>query len=225
MSLSIGASATSTTWFSDVGWLSSIPGGGANVSASTLTVGAASGAGGSVRTAGTAYWITVLDADVFTAHSIFRIVDVPTTGNDVEIQFKVLPNASGVFVDTALTNPRIRVTPITTTADVTNAVLGTGLKAQVFGTANAQGQTGADEGCYNVPASVGNAVQIFRDKYSFTNTAMKTSAKFDETGPYKDKAKEISIQHMLGMERQFLFGDYSKSDKCAAKCSMVCSYL
>lgn len=179
-------------------------------------VGAAVGAGASPRTAGTIYWLAVIDPEIFTEHSILRSVDNPVTGGKAEIQFKVVPNAAGIFVNTTTgTTPvsRIRVTPITTVAAVLNPVIAVddAIAVQVFGTANAQGQVGADEGCYNLPASVSNAAQIFRDKYSFTNTAMKTSAKFDETGIYKDKAKEISMQHMIGMERQFIFGDYSKS--------------
>ena len=178
------------------------------------SVGAAVGAGASIREAGTVYWLKILDPTVFSAHSILRAVDVPTSGDAVEIQFKVVANTAGNFTSSAGGSNYLRVSPISSTKDtITNAVLSAAnaVKVQVFGTANAQGQVGADEGCYNMPTITENACQIFRDKYSFSNTAIKTSAKFDETGPYKDKAKEISIQHMIGMERQFLFGDYSMS--------------
>jgi len=178
---------------------------------STGARGSVVSAGASARTSGTVYWLAVEDSSVFSAHSIVRIIDVAITGGTTEMQMKVVPNTAGAFTEVVSTVNHIRITPITTTADVTNADPAVQPKVQVFGTANAQGQTGADEGSYNLPTTVGNACQIFRDKYSFTNTAMKTSAKFDESGPYKDKAKEVSIQHMIGMERQFLFGDYSKS--------------
>ena len=81
----------------------------------------------------------------------------------------------------------------------------------VIGSAHEQGATGAALVPYNLPSGFGNYCQIFRSPFSLTGTALKTAAKFDETGPYKDKAKEVSIYHMIEMEKAFLFGVKSKS--------------
>ena len=37
-------------------------------------------------------------------------------------------------------------------------------------------------------------------------TALKTAVKFDATGAYKTKAKEASMNHMIELEKNFLFG-------------------
>ena len=187
----IGNAGTSGFWYAD----------------SSGALGAAAGVAAATKTAGIAYWIRVVDISVFTAHTVFRAHLLPITASSIELHFKVLPNNAGVFTSGT---QYVRVTPVVTQTAVTNAD-GVNVSLQMLGTANEQGQTGADEAAYELPSTVGNAAQIFRTKYSFANTAIKTAAKFDETGPYKDRAKTASLNHMIGMELQFLFGNYSKS--------------
>lgn len=123
---------------------------------------------------------------------------------------------------TAYHNLRFIVTQIvsTTVLQVTSTVAYTSisndtdansLEVLVIGSAHEQGSVGAALAPYNLPSGFGNYTQIFRTPFSLTGTALKTSAKFDETGPYKDKAKENSVQHMIEMEKAFLFGNKSKN--------------
>lgn len=86
-----------------------------------------------------------------------------------------------------------------------------GKEVLVIGSAFQQGtdSSGTRE-IYNLPTNHGNYTQIFRTSFTMTGTALHTSAKYDATGPYKDKAKEHSVYHMIEIERALLFGAKAK---------------
>lgn len=174
-------------------------------------LGAAAATTAADKTAGTAYWLRVDGYDNVRNNDVLKM-KVYITGGSTELQVKVLANSSGVWFDATNTG-YIRVTPLNTLQAVTNVHTdyGATTEVQVLGNANYQGQVGSAEGSYTIPTTTGNATQIFRTPYSFTGTAIKTAAKFDESGPYKDRAKKASISHMIQMELQFLFGEYSKT--------------
>jgi hypothetical protein len=173
------------------------------------------------RTAGTVYWLAVNAITSFRANDIIN-TKVIVGSSIVNCQCRIVANSSGVwYLDgSGVLDWAIRVTPLNTVASALNAyanydpasaVASENLcEVLVLGNANVQGQTGSNEGSYSMPGSAGNYAQIFRTPYSFTGTALKTSAKFDESGPYKDKAKKASMGHMIQMELQFLFGSPSK---------------
>jgi hypothetical protein len=166
------------------------------------------------RTANTsaAYWLRVASLDPFRGNDIIKMKGLNVTGSTVDGQFRIAPNSSGVFSSSS-GGFYIRVVPINTIVNVLNVYNQTdaATEVQVLGNANMQGQTGSSEGSYTIATRTGNNSQIFRTPMSFTGTALVTSAKFDEAGPYKDKAKKASMRHMIQMELQFLFGDPSKS--------------
>lgn len=81
-----------------------------------------------------------------------------------------------------------------------------GAELLVIGSAFSQGSLNISQGIYNVPVKVGNFCQIFRTPFSMTRTAMRTAVQYDESGAYRDLAKENSIYHMTEMEKGFLFG-------------------
>lgn len=164
------------------------------------------------KVAGTAYWLRLDGYDTIRANDVLKIRNTPVTGGTTDFQVRVTANATGVWSSDSGGGFYVRVTPLNTLNAVTNADEGyDGLEVQVLGNANYQGQVGSAEGAYILPTSHGNATQIFRTPYSFTGTAIKTAAKFDASGPYKDKAKKASISHMIQMELHFLFGEYSKT--------------
>lgn len=167
------------------------------------------------RTAGVAYWLRVATLEVFRGNDIIKIKGLNVTGSTVEGQFRIAANSVGAW---SSGTQYIRVTPINTIAAVLNVYnqSDAGTEVQVLGNANMQGQSGSSEGGYTLPTRTGNNAQIFRTPFSFTGTALRTSATFDEEGPYKDKAKKFSLTHMLGMELQFLFGDPSKTIDAAS---------
>ena len=180
---------------------------------STGSLGAAMATTAADRTAGTAYWLRVASLDPFRGNDIIKIKGLNVTGTTVDGQFRIVANSSGVFSNTNSTVYHIRVTPINTIANVLNVhnQSDAATEVQVLGNANMQGQTGSSEGAYTIATRTGNTAQIFRTPMSFTGTSLVTSAKFDESGPYKDKAKKASMKHMIQMELQFLFGEPSKS--------------
>lgn len=82
-----------------------------------------------------------------------------------------------------------------------------GKEVWIVGSAFNQGVVDQSSGIWNQPVEIGNYTQIFRSPFSITGSALKTSAKYDETGPYKDQAKETSVLNMIEMEKAFIFGE------------------
>ena len=80
----------------------------------------------------------------------------------------------------------------------------------MIGTASAQGVVDLSTELYNTPVEFLNYTQIFRTPFSFTGTALKTPLKYDEKGPYQDKAKEHAVTHMEEIEKAMIFGVRSK---------------
>jgi Family of unknown function (DUF5309) len=109
------------------------------------------------------------------------------------------------YVDAA--NNRLAFVAVQTTGTITyNSASGIGVEVWIVGNAFAEGTVGSSYNAYNLPVQIYNYTQIFRTAFQITGTALKTSAKYDETGPYKDQAKEASVNHMIEMEKNFIFG-------------------
>lgn len=144
-----------------------------------------------------------------TPENIFRI------GHLIRIRVK---NAAGAYeeltgrvtgINTSSATPASTIAFIATssTGAVTyNDTSNIGIEVLVVGSAFAEGSTDISSGIYNLPTGLYNLTQIFRSPFQITGTALKTSAKYDETGPYKDQAKETSVFHMIEMEKNFIFG-------------------
>jgi hypothetical protein len=81
------------------------------------------------------------------------------------------------------------------------------LEVLIIGSAFGQGVTNQSTEIYNLPVNPEFYTQIFRTPFSFTGTSLKAPVKFDETGPYQDKAKEHAVTHMEEIEKAFLFGE------------------
>ena len=92
-------------------------------------------------------------------------------------------------------------------AVVYNSASNVGIDVLVIGSAFAEGSLDISSGIYNLPLNPYSYTQIFRTPFTITGTALKTSAKFDETGVYKDMAKENSVFHMIEMEKNYIFGE------------------
>jgi hypothetical protein len=85
-----------------------------------------------------------------------------------------------------------------------------GIGVLAIGTSFAQGVVNLTGEVFYLPDSFGNNTQIFRTPFSFTRNAMKTPTKFDESGVYREKAKQHSLYHMVEMERAVLWGEKAK---------------
>src|SRR6266481_6560860 len=189
--------------------------------AATLTMAGFNAAG----TAGANQMIRfrVADSSQFRAGHIVRIPAITwtTTGAGT---FDLI--AQITFVSTAnagLINARILAKPYLQQASTTllsNLAAYVGKEVLVIGSSFQKGQDLGAQGTimaatseiYTIPVNPTNNAQIFRTPFSMTGTALKTGLKYDETGPYKDKAKESSVQHMIEMEKGFLFGYKSKTN-------------
>lgn len=148
--------------------------------------------------------VIVQDATIFRVGHQVRIYNVPTTGNPINIYGRVEASSTATGSGGAKNGIDIRLTEAIN--NVSNIASSLGLEVWVVGNVHAQGQTGAIAAPYNLPVNLENFCQIFRTPFNFTGTALKTAAKFDETGPYKDKSKEASIYHMTEIEKAFIFG-------------------
>lgn len=108
---------------------------------------------------------------------------------------------------------KINVRSLTTTGAATvteaGATTNVGNEVLIVGSAFSQGATALtpdNASPYNIPLQFTNFAQIFRTPFEITGTALKTAVKYDDTGAYKDQAKEASVYHMIEMEKAFLFG-------------------
>lgn len=161
--------------------------------------------------AGTQYGIKV-NVNVNGGTSNFRVGHV--------IRYNVIDSTLGqvaligrvTYVDAA--NNRLAFTAVNASTNTLtyNSASGTGLEILIVGSAFSEGNVGSSYNPYNLPIEINNYTQIFRTSFQITGTALKTSAKYDETGPYKDQAKEASVNHMIEMEKGFLFGQYYLSN-------------
>lgn len=86
-----------------------------------------------------------------------------------------------------------------------------GLQLLVIGSAYGEGQSGAGLQAtgFKRPYAVMNTTQIFRDHFTFPGSVLKMGLKYDNSGPYKEKAKDTIIDHMTGLERSILMGQRS----------------
>jgi hypothetical protein len=137
------------------------------------------------------------------------------TGHEVKFaQLTSSGTSVGDFIGVVTTNPAMTpgfitfraLSPTNTNAIDNGSTQNIGNETWVVGSTFSQGSYDITQEIYNLPQNVGNYCQIFRTPFSMTGTSIKTSAKYDETGPYKDKAKEHSVLHMIEMEKAYLFG-------------------
>jgi len=79
----------------------------------------------------------------------------------------------------------------------------------IIGNANAEG-SGSPTSLTYAPGAFYNFTQIFKTPFDVTGTALKTSLKYDATGPFPEKAREGLNFHSIEMEKAFLFGEPSE---------------
>jgi hypothetical protein len=162
-------------------------------------------------TAGTVYIMYVASSEQFRVGHIFRVPLLYTSSTGTKIlRGRVTENPE----TTDGTNfYKIKFTPLETITAIDNGTTNENVGAEVLiiGSAYAQGAAGSSEAAWNLPIELSNYCQIFRTEFSLTGTAMKTSARFDDTGVYADKAKEASIYHMIELEKAFLYGTKTKT--------------
>ena len=176
----------------------------------TNTATNADGADPFTAAAGSTLRVIVSDAGKFRVGHIVRITS-PTGSTSLFMQGYVTAvyaggSGGGGFtgVDGAKQGIDIKLQEAATA--IQNGAEAVGVEVLVVGNVAAEGQVGAAETNWNLPKQIGNHTQIMRTPFRFTGTAGKTSATFDEEGPYVDKSMEASINHSCEMEKNFIFG-------------------
>lgn len=144
--------------------------------------------------------ITVADNTIFRVGHQVQIRATPITGT--------VSDVFGVIISTETVNTNkltitIRVTEAV--ANIINGASSVGIEVFIIGSSFAEGLGDISSTVYNLPIQPENYLQIFRSPFSFTGSSLQTSLKFDDSGPYKDKAKETSVYHMIEMEKAFMF--------------------
>jgi len=164
---------------------------------------------------GSGYGIAVADASLFRPGHVIKFKTLNSAGSAyIEVRGRVMASlsnaqaitagatagatAGGVLVFKALNAPGI--TDYDSSSNLAQEVL-------VIGSAFPHGVTDLSKECYYLPINPGNYTQIFRTPFSFAGSSLVVPVKFDDTGIYKDKAKQHSIDHMIEMELAFIFGN------------------
>ena len=90
-------------------------------------------------------------------------------------------------------------------------------RLEIIGSAYGEGQSGTGLGstAYKRPFAIQNTTQIFRDQFDFPGSVLAMGAKWDETGVYKEKAKDTVVEHMTSIERSLIWGRRSTSTKAS----------
>jgi hypothetical protein len=140
------------------------------------------------------------------AHVIKITATTNNTANNVELFGVVTEITSTTLLKVRATNTAASVTNGTGTSLAGTTGENTGAEVLVVGSAYSEGSLDISREMYTLPTPITNYTQIFRTPFTLTGTAYKTEAKYDDSGPYKDKAKEHSVNHMLEIEKALIFG-------------------
>lgn len=90
-------------------------------------------------------------------------------------------------------------------------------KMRVVGTAHGEGASGTGLGAtaFKRPYQIQNTTQIFRDHFTFPGSVLQVGLKYDSSGPYKEKAKDTIVEHMVNIEKAILFGKRSTTTRAS----------
>jgi 3D (Asp-Asp-Asp) domain-containing protein len=146
--------------------------------------------------------IKVADTSVFRVGHIIQIKDVP---NGAATAIMTLKGLITLIVDAT----SFEVRWLEAYTSVSNDTDANALEVTVIGNAASEAQVGAALAPYQPPSPVQNYTQIFRTPFQFSGTVLPIGLKFDKTGPYKDKAKDATLQHAEEMEKAYIFGTRS----------------
>jgi hypothetical protein len=156
-------------------------------------------------TANTEYEVKVADSTQFREGHVIRIPVDRSGGTATGI---ILGLVTSIVSSTVI---KFRALEGITALDNGTTNENVGKEVLVVGSAHEQGKVGSSNNVYNTPVNPENYCQIFRTSITITGTALKTSIKYDETGAYKDMAKEAAINHMREMEFAWIFGRKTKN--------------
>jgi len=103
------------------------------------------------------------------------------------------------------------------TFGVIATIFAAGTTIRKIGNAYGEGAsgTGLGQAAFKRPYAIMNTTQIFRDKMEFPRSVLKMGLKYDKTGPYKERAKDLIIDHMTGIERALIWGRRATTNRAS----------
>lgn len=143
--------------------------------------------------------VHVLDTSGLRVGHIVQIAPVPNGAASATFSLKGI-------ITSIVSAVKFEVRWLEAYTSVSNDTDANAIEVLVIGNAASEAQVGAALAPYQVPTNFKNYTQIFRTPFQFSGTVLKTGLKFDRTGPYKDKAKDATLQNAIEMEKSFLFG-------------------
>jgi hypothetical protein len=166
----------------------------------------------------------------------FKVGDVFIIDTQSDLQFWVDSITRGVTASAS--NGYLRAKLVrAATFGVIATIFASGTTIRKIGNAHGEGASGTGQGqtAFKRPYAVMNTTQIFRDKMEFPRSVLKMGLKYDKTGPYKERAKDLVIEHMTGIERTLIWGrratvsrtsfDSSQEDLSVRHMSGIIEYL
>lgn len=143
------------------------------------------------------YYVNVADATEFQVNDSIVVLDVPmSSGNPNTVRGVITAKSTNEIAFRAIN---------TTSTTIDNDASTVGLNVIKAGSAYGEGSR-SGSGRMIVPVNPMNNTQIFKDSIEFTGTTLEIPTDFDKTGAYREKAKDASLDHMIGLEFAFLFG-------------------
>ena len=141
--------------------------------------------------------VAVADTSAFRVGQIVQFTQANITGGNVDIK--------GI-ITTLVDATHFEFRFLQAYTNVSNGTNNNGIETLVIGNAAQEAQVGAALSPYQPPLNIKNYTQIFRTPFQFSGTVLKTGLRYDRTGPYKDKAKDATLQHAIEMEKGFISG-------------------
>lgn len=137
----------------------------------------------------------------------FKNGDVFIVDTQSDLQFWVTAVVRGVATESLLGYIKCRLVRAATLG-VIATIFAAGTTIRKIGNAHGEGASGAGQGqtAFKRPYGIQNTTQIFRDKMEFPRSVLKMGLKYDKSGPYKERAKDLVIEHMTGIERSLIWG-------------------
>lgn len=124
-----------------------------------------------------------------------------------DLYFWVVDVVRGVATESLKGFLKVRLNRVATFG-VIATIYAAGTIVRGVGSAYGEGASGAglQQKAFKRPYAIMNTTQIFRDKMEFPRSVLKMALKYDKTGPYKERAKDLIIDHMTGLERAIIWG-------------------
>lgn len=143
-----------------------------------------------------------------------QVIQIEGSGGEM-LQFRITGVTRGVTAGSEngyVTAYPVRAYTAAATDDHVAGSSGADAVVRVISTAMGEGAPGdgMTPAQTKIPINVLNQTQIFRTPFSFPGSVLQQPQKFDKSGPYKERAKDASLEHFTNVEHALIFGQRSR---------------